>query len=215
MEELIKEQVGDILALKRKIDEFSKDNHGENYSKEICEEQIKFLDDWYKVFDERNAKLEPFVSNVTAEQPYFREASYSKSKALWERYREKIVKQRDRMMSGSVGEPSNAMLKVKPMKHDLSFLNDNLFDSEEDSEEDSEPEVVKVLKFQLHETIATLSSAEKINDESSIGLARAQLENLKTIWSDFRTAYRNISTSANKAVCKTMKFDVILQCVAS
>lgn len=73
--------------------------------------------------------------------------------------------------------------------------------------EESLPSEVKVYIFQWKELKKAVGDAENVDMYASHGTASAQLENVKMLWNEFRTAHRNIAMIENGKHCKNM--DVI------
>lgn len=66
------------------------------------------------------------------------------------------------------------------------------------------PAEVKVYVFMSTEIRNAIKCAEKMNMHETQGMANAQLENLKAIWSDFRQTHREISLGEHKQYCVDM-----------
>lgn len=63
------------------------------------------------------------------------------------------------------------------------------------------PDLVKVYQFILDDVKSALKSAETMDMHESQGAASAQLDNLKTVWSEFRVTHREISVGENRKYC--------------
>lgn len=218
MEALVIEQKSDMLALKKEVDEFKEQQNGQAYSKETCEAKLENLAKWLESFEERNAKIERFSNAETAEQPYFKEASYANTISVVERYQTKLrnilAKRRaEEAVEASTSKKTETKTEQNSDgKLEFSFVKDLLTSNDETSDDDQndivddEPETVKVLKFQLQETKEAMRAAGNVTEQTSVGRANTLLENVKTVWAEFRIAYRTVSTKANKRYCDKMNF---------
>lgn len=85
-------------------------------------------------------------------------------------------------------------------------------ESESEKEEDERieegaPAEVRVLMVQLEEVKTTMEMIENLGKEQSKGLAMAQLENLRLVWGEFRTAFRTVVASDNARHVAKIKFN--------
>lgn len=94
---------------------------------------------------------------------------------------------------------------------DESDAENNDFLHQNSTMNDNDPPVVKVLKFQYNELKSALSIAEQLNQSASSGMAGAQLENVKLLWSEFRESFRNVSVSEHQEHCVAINFQSLQQ----
>lgn len=69
------------------------------------------------------------------------------------------------------------------------------------------PPEVRVLKHQIAELKLVLQMTNDLEVRKSIGLATAQLDNIKTLWSELRATHRTVSMSDNNQYCELMQIN--------
>lgn len=94
------------------------------------------------------------------------------------------------------------------------MLENGLKLSDEETDEEEEPDIsenarnvpeVQVSMYQKDEFVRAVKTIEKKKDVT-VGLANMHIDNLKTLSSEFRAAYRRIAISQHKEVCKAIEF---------
>lgn len=219
--ELLEQQKGRVLALQQAIASYGKDSRKYKASDSYHEKKLKKLQDWWLVFEKTNNELRPHLKTG---QPYLDEDTFKDAMELYKSYRTTI--QHDMLKAEAQKEKGTAAMRnqvngdesqqnhsehaststeaVNQGSNDTSV---NLLADSEDDEgmmESSDSTEMRVLNFQFLEMKQILKEAEKVNEGA--GLATAQLEMVKTVWADFRAAYRNISIANGTESLTHIKF---------
>lgn len=150
----------------------------------------------------------------------------------WHDWRKKEKKTEEKASSSTAARNSFAAVDLQTLKpiQELQISGDEESkdsDSETDSDDNNDdrmsngmrnstmynddPAEVKVLKFQYMELKDALITAAELNQNVSSGMANAQLENVKLLWSEFRASFRTVSVGEHKERCTTINFKVMQQ----
>lgn len=208
MEELLKNQQQNIKELLQIIENYGKDGANRKSKTDYFEKKLKILETWWVDFDATNTKLQAFSDE---KQPYFEENKFEKSRDAYLKHRntlqdgnKKLLEKIQQRQSTSTGNPDEGESDHDDSNGENDDSDGDIFEGE------SIPGEVEVLKFQLQELKDAIHSSKQIEhsqvEVTTSGLANAQLENVKIIWSEFRTAYRTIIASVNKKYCDQIDF---------
>lgn len=193
METLLEKQKLAVKQLKNFERNFKKDSPTQK-TREYLRKKISELEFWWKDFNERNSKLEVYSSE---DQPYFGEKTFMNA---LHRYTEHMNKLRELMNA----QESSSKVNENTSESEKS---DSDSDSESVIESGNESELNDLIgqqtanetktkmtfsKLQASDVKNVLKTVKKIDNESSIGYAHAQLEILKTSWNDFRVTLYEI-----------------------
>lgn len=199
---------------------------GKDRKKELSyyPKKLTQLDNFWKEFDANDSEIRQVTSDKSLE--YFAEEMYDRAKKIYEDQRTKILQDEEALKKKfeernstkkTVVEPSSSQVPkpsvidfnsiIEMQKNDETVEQHNTDESDNETgndfttNDDSIPATVKVYLFLVNEIKNAISTAENITIYESQGIAAAQLENLKEIWSEFRISHREHSIGENKNYC--------------
>lgn len=222
MEKLLQDQKARVMQLKKTVENYKKDSKKTKAEPRYYEKKLQKLEKWWLEFDKCHTDILHIKENEPdgEQQPYFESATYEKTRELYIKHRTQLQEKINEIPTTSAARIAN--VNDKDNNEDIANL---LASSESDTESDSDhsdsetrneigdttPAEIKVLHFQLNEVQTAFTVAENLQAGTSMGLANAQLDNIKIVWTEFRSAYRTISTTTNSDYCKRIKFNHLQQ----
>lgn len=214
----------------KKLGEIIQNTKDQNTDPKIYGKKLTQLDECWEKFENNDTEIREKY-DTDRSHPYFIENIYDRTKKIYEKQREEMASEKRNMENSTknndTGESSSSAEKQATTfsyldkleqfqndernKSDLS-QNNNTEESDHDddieinnwSNDDSIPDTVKVYFFLINEVKSAIKAAEKLNLNTTQGVASACLENLKISWSELRITHRKISVSANKDRCIDM-----------
>lgn len=183
--------------------------------------KLQKLDEIWAKFEKNDSTIRD-DPELDMSQEYFTQDTYDRAKKIYEDQREVIVNG-ERALKTKIEEKEleknsaassvtkktvftdfNDLFDEQSDNENVNLRGDGIHDDDEigdENEGESAPDVVRVYFFMAKELKSAINTAEKINSHESQGIANAQLENLKTVWSEFRIAHRELSVSEHKKHC--------------
>lgn len=191
------------------------------------ERQLEKLQMWWLEFDKTNTELMTVaLEEKDQEIGYFKNNEFDMLKKEYQEVQEKIqndiVEARDKVKTdltsatssrnGLPATPLRKVLKSRPSNIGIVNVLDDEFHSPDDFNAmggmmNSEPPEVRVMQFQLNEVKSLLAAINGEQEEASIGMASAQLDNIKTVWNEIRATYREILMSENNRYCERVNLN--------
>lgn len=192
------------------------------------ERQLEKLQKWWLEFDKANTDLMVVeLDEKDKEIEYFKNDEFETLKKEYQEIREKIqsdiLEVRDTVKSnltngtsslnGLQATPLRKMKKGRPSDIGIVNVLEDEFNTPSNQYDDgtamgelmnSIPPEVRVMQFQINEVKSLLAVINGNEGEVSIGIASAQLDNIKTAWTEVRATYRQILMSENNYYCENV-----------
>ncbi|XP_053990009.1 uncharacterized protein LOC128882436, partial [Hylaeus volcanicus] len=215
-------------TLKKFVTNYSKDGKSIKNKVEYFEKRLQRLQDWWVSFDKANHELIETGKNKKDE--YFTDNHFEKAKTGYQDIRSKIQQdmvdfkqQTEKNAATGSGVSGNATpIKqcAKTTTKEIEFV-DLLADDDDENEsvdgdnadndfQEELPPTVAVMLYQKKELFDIFKMLNR-NETVSQGVANAQLDQLKIIWSEFRATYRQVKVSTEKKWCDGISFNEIQQ----
>ncbi|XP_055306475.1 uncharacterized protein LOC129570781 [Sitodiplosis mosellana] len=215
-------------TLKKFVTNYSKDGKSIKNKVEYFEKRLQRLQDWWVSFDKANHELIETGKNEKDE--YFTDNHFEKAKTGYQDIRSKIQQdmvdfkqQTEKNAATGSGVSGNATpIKqcAKTTTKEIEFV-DLLADDDDENEsvdgdnadndfQEELPPTVAVMLYQKKELFDIFKMLNR-NETVSQGVANAQLDQLKIIWSEFRATYRQVKVSTEKKWCDGISFNEIQQ----
>lgn len=207
IEALLEEQAGAITEMKAFVSSYPKYGPSRR-TIDFFEKKIEQLEKWKKQFDARNNKLRPY--EAMSDQPYFVEETYSNTLVLYANHMKQLRADFNNILlnQSHTSHQSTSAQAAEQLDSEKEVSNQTVNDvrdaidftnsDSEDNEEVDEPnqnlggdQAMNTLKLRKSEVKMLISTINRKCEQWSTGVAKAQLELLKTARAD----YRNISFS--------------------